>query len=281
MTRALCAQTLNSTDMLPATYKKRSFLKFSATIDIGKLLEEFNSIPGPEWASSYWGNVHCSVGSLLLRGGNTGTEEDYAAKETHDHALLEHLPYMNELIGTEGPFGKASYAFLFRMIPNGVTLAHQDLNDAWKDKFRIHIPITSNDDAVLISNQKMINFTPGHAWTFDNYSMHGVVNGNTERAHLILDVPLNEKLKKEIDDAEFIEGWEDKDKLEMIYNKNHMIPSYPGDKSMREMLITLRSYGWDINKIIAFLNHKKIPTKQYGEKWTKQSVIALHPLLSW
>jgi hypothetical protein len=267
--------------MLPDNYKKKSFLKFSVDIDTDKLIDELNSISGSYWASSYWGNVHCSIGSILLRGGNKGTQDDYACEKVYDHRILKDLPYISELINEEGPFGGAKYAFLFKMIPNGITLAHQDLNEAWKDKYRIHIPITSNEDAVLISDKRMINFIPGYAWTFDNYSMHGVVNGNTERTHLIMDVPLNDKMKQRYDEAEYIEGWEDHSKVRLIYDKERMVQSYPGDTAIREMIMTLRSYGWDINKVVAFLNHKGIPTRKYGDAWTKQAVIELNPMMTW
>ena len=167
------------------------------------------------------------------------------------------------------------------MMPNGVTLAHQDLNPAWKNKYRIHIPITSNEGAVLISERRMVNFTPGYAWTFDNYRMHGVVNGNSERTHLIMDVELNEKMKEQMDNAQYIPGWEDEEKLKMIYKKESMTSSYPGDAAIRNILTTLKSNGWDINQVIAFLNNKGIPTKQYRGKWTKETVVDFHPLIIW
>ena len=88
--------------MLPDKYKKQSFLKFFIEVETKKLIDEFKAIPDSEWSSSYWGNVHCAVGTLLLRGGNKGTQADYAAKEVYDHKLLTQCPYIESLIGPEG-----------------------------------------------------------------------------------------------------------------------------------------------------------------------------------
>jgi len=242
------------TDMLEEKYRKRSFLRFSPAIDVPRLEKEYRSIPEDVWASSYWGDVHCSVGMLLLRGGKEGGEGDFTCDEVFDREILEKLPYISSLISAYGPFGKATYAFIFRMLPRGVTLVHRDLHEAWAEKFRIHIPITTNRDAVLISDKKMIHFAKGYAWSFDNYSLHGVVNGATERTHLIFDVPLNDKLAEQLDCAEYAEGWEDEEKLAIISDKKaRAIAPYPGDATMLETLKLLKSYGWSPGKIAVYL----------------------------
>lgn len=267
--------------MLYGKYAKRSFLRFKPALDVETLVAEFQSIPGNSWASTYWGHIHSSVGMLLLRGGNKGNEHDFSCKTVQDHTPLDSLPYISQLISTDGPFGEAKYAFIFRMIANGVTKVHKDLNKVWEDMFRIHVPIITNDEAVLISEDRMVHFSPGHAWTFNNNAMHGVVNGRSERAHLIFDVPMNDRLEEQLEHADFIEGWQDAAKLTIIQDeKKHTTPSYPGDNAVIETIRTLKSYGWDLEKIAKFLNSKGIPAKTYGTRWSPQAICRLIPLIA-
>ena len=99
---------------------KKSFLKLPVTIDTAKLINEFKNIPETAWGVSHW-DVHCSINSLLLRGGNKGTDEDFTTSEITNAPILEKLPYISSLLAKEGPFGGASYAFLFSTKPNGIT----------------------------------------------------------------------------------------------------------------------------------------------------------------
>ena len=67
--------------MLPPEYRKKNFLRFDVPVDLDGLVGEYNAIPSSAWATSYWGDVHCSVGMLLLRGGTSGTERDFYSDE--------------------------------------------------------------------------------------------------------------------------------------------------------------------------------------------------------
>lgn len=264
--------------MLTGKYRKRSFLRFDVGIDLGRLTAELDSIPGSAWASSYWGDVHCSVGTLLLRGGNSGTQFDFACEEVFDHPLLADLPYMAGLIGDEGPFGRAKYAFIFRMLPHGVSLVHKDRAPVWREHFRIHVPILSNEAAVLVARERALHFAPGAAWTFDNDDLHGFVNGPTERVHLIMDVPLTPRMEERIDGAEFLEGDLAPEKVAAINAKDRFTTaSYPGDQAVRQTIKTLRSYGWADNRVADYLNQREIPTKVFGTEWTPGAVAEVAP----
>ena len=265
--------------MLEGKYKKRSFLKLPVSVDLPRLIEEYESIPDDAWASSYWGNVHCSVGMLLLRGGTTGTETDFYTEEIEDHPPLKNLPYISEIVGADGPFGGAKYAFMFRMLPNGVSQIHQDLREEWFNLYRTHIPIITNQDAVLISNDRSMHLSAGEVWTFDNQSLHGVVNGNTERVHLIFDVPLNDTMASRIENAEFHEGVVNTEHNQVIRAKTRSIPSYPGDEAMKKTIMQLKSYKWDNAKIAEFLNSRSVPTRTYNMKWTENEVSQLLPAI--
>jgi hypothetical protein len=184
---------------------KRSFLKLPVTVDVQTLLAEYNSIPRDAWSTSHW-NIHCSSNMLLLRGGSTGTAEDFTTSEVEDRPVLARLPYLRSLIGEGGPFGDTTYAFLFRMKPLGVARPHVDNHHAWLTPFRVHVPITTNDGAFLLADGRAKHFAVGDVWTFDNQSIHAVVNGDSVRTHLIIDVPPNARLEHLVNSASWDPG---------------------------------------------------------------------------
>lgn len=263
--------------MLSEKHRKRSFLRFNVDIDLNRLLKEYHAIPEDAWSTTYWGNVHCSVGMLLLRGGQNGNENDFFCDEVVDHDVLLLMPYLKELISNYGPFGESKYCFIFRTIPNGVTLGHKDLREEWFDMFRIHIPLITNKGAFVIADEKSMHFEKGYAWSFDNQSLHGVVNGSKERVHIIFDVPFNPKLAECIDKADVLEGRYHKDHVAKIHETKRSISSYPGDDKIKQIILQLRSYKLTNQQIADYLNSKGIPTRAYREKWNESAVASLFP----
>jgi hypothetical protein len=146
---------------------------------------------------------------LLLRGGVTGTEDDFSSSQSYDHEILTQTPYLSWLVGAAGPFGGATYAFLFRMKPTGVARPHIDEAPAWQEPLRVHVPVTTNDDAFLLCRGRAKHLAVGEAWTFDNQSMHAAVNGAAVRTHLIMDVARNPKMEALLANATWDPGVED------------------------------------------------------------------------
>jgi hypothetical protein len=262
--------------MLSLGYEKKSFLRFDVGIDIDKLRSDFNCISEKDWMSSYWGNVHCSIGMLLLRGGNLGTSEDFFSEDVFDKNILKSLPYIEWLISEEGPFGKIEYAFIFKTKPNGVTLRHRDTMEQWEELYRIHVPIYTNPGAYLLADKNSQHFALGYAWSFDNGSDHGVVNGNEERVHLILDAKFSPKMKHQLDKSKHFEGQLIPENYQRITNKLQEVNSYLGDTDMKNAIKTLQSRGVNDEDIATFLNTKKIPSKCYPvQKWNADMVSQL------
>jgi hypothetical protein len=270
---------------LPDNYRKKSFLEFNVPIDLQSLLEEYKSIPSSAWLSSYWGKFHCSVGMFLLRGGTTGTEDDFwTEEEVQDNPLLLEMRTFRALLNE--PFGIARYAFLFRMRPDGVTLRHRDRGPVWHSMYRIHVPLITNEGAFLISGQRSLHLSAGKAWTFDNSEDHGVVNGPQERVHLIFDVPFKPTLQERIDEAKFHAGEVCPKHLEKIDATHaHATASYPGDREIADMIARCRKDGLTDDRTANLLNERKVPTKEYflaeheqEVGWTPELVAArAHP----
>lgn len=191
---------------IPSAYKKRSFLEFDLPVSHDALLAEYAAIPQEAWAGTYWNKVHTSVTTLLLRGGTSGDQTDYWSRRVEDAPILKSLPSFAALVGPDGPFGQATYAFIFKMKPGGVALRHKDGAWAWKSRYRIHVPLITNPGAFLIAGDKSLHLKTGSAWTFDNQQEHGVVNGDETRVHLIFDVPFSELMARQFARARFHEG---------------------------------------------------------------------------
>lgn len=266
-------------NIIPPDYRKRSFFRFSTPIDIEILRGEYASIPEDNWFSSYWGAVHCSVGTLLLRGGTQGDGSDYSCRYVSDHPILEKLPYIARLLAQDGPFGGAAYAFLFRMEPNGLTMLHQDLSPAWQHLYRIHIPIHTNPEAVLIADGRAVHFEAGYAWSFHNNKDHGVVNGDQERVHLILDAPFNPAMAALIDNADILDGFDTPELLAKISAaSSQQKESYPGDRYIRQAIADYQKKGLSEAEVAGLFNQKGIPTKHYttdgtgSSGWTKSMI---------
>lgn len=264
---------------LPHGYEKRSFLELDVALDIPAILDEYRAIPQSAWLSSYWGKSHCSVGMFLLRGGTTGTEDDFWTEdEAVDHPHLLAMPVVRQLLN--GPLGKARYAFFFRMRPDGVTLRHRDRAPVWQTMYRIHVPLVTNAGAFLISGTRSLHLDVGSAWTFDNGDEHGVVNGPEERVHLIFDVPFNPTLRTRLDAARFHQGETVPEHLARIEARDvFATTSYPGDHEVRVLIARHRDAGLSDVQISTRLNDEGIPPKQYfaEARWTPTMVASLCP----
>jgi len=259
--------------VLPEEYQKKSFLRFDCQLDLETLTSEYSGLSDSIWQTSYWGSIHCSIGMVLLRGGNKGTEFDFFSDDVFDKPVLKQLPYISELIGENGPFGQATYAFIFKMRANGVTLKHQDIIETWFDMYRIHIPIITNKDAHLIVNNQSQHLATGYAWSFDNQQDHGVVNGDEERIHLIFDVPFSEKMAAQMDGATHFPGERIESHVERISQKAQATASYPGDAFIKNGITTLVKQGASYAQIADIINAKRIPTKTYPvTKWDAKMV---------
>jgi len=187
---------------------KRSFLKLPCQIDVPRLLQEYNSIPASAWGVSPW-DVHCSINIIQLRGGGTGTADDFVTADVRDNPLLEQMPYFTWLLSAEGPFGGGIVASIARTKPNGITRGHSDEDQFWERTVRIHVPIVTNPGALLLCKQMAVHMRVGEVWSFDNQQWHSVVNGDAERVHMLFDVNPNPKLAALIREATFEPGVRD------------------------------------------------------------------------
>lgn len=75
---------------------------------------------------------------------------------------------------------------------------HRDFGFSFESgKTRIHIPVETNDDVLLLLNDKPIKMKAGETWYCDFSIKHEVQNNSTKpRTHLIMDCMVNDWLTK-------------------------------------------------------------------------------------
>ena len=252
---------------------KRSFVELP--VEVPDLAPEVAALPASAWRTTLWGTPHCSVAHVVLRGGATGGPEDFTGDAVADRPELAALPQVAALIGPDGPFGGCRYAFLFRMAPGGVTLAHVDGAEVWSRLHRVHVPITTHPAASLVVEGRACHLAVGRAWTFDNQALHGFSNGPTERVHLILDAPPSARLDALLARGVVRAGEVDRAAAARTLERERGVPSYPGDPWLRASARALRDAGWSVDDTLAWLAHHQIPHPVHGAAWTADAVAAL------
>lgn len=253
---------------------KRSFVELPLELDVAPLAAELAALPEAAWQSTYWGQIHCSVATLLLRGGTAGGQLDYCGDEHTDAPALAALPGIAALL--DGPLGTASYAFLFRMAPDGVALGHVDDAPVWRGLHRVHVPIVTHPDAVLVVADRVHHLEPGRAWTFDNQQLHGFANGPSARTHLILDLPPSPALNALLADATVHRGRDDPDAVARTRAwGERAVASYPGDAELRRQITTWRTCAWRDDAIAGRLNDSGVPAPEAGARWDAALVARL------
>jgi hypothetical protein len=102
---------------------------------------------------------------------------------------LNNLPELESLvkkIGNESVIG-ISY---FNLEKNSELHEHRDMNgNLLFGIVRIHIPIKTNDEALMIIERTKYQLQLGSAWCLDTSGLHGLVNGDIDnRIHLVIDI---------------------------------------------------------------------------------------------
>jgi hypothetical protein len=257
---------------------KSSFLELHVDLDVAALVQEVDRLPSEAWSTTYWGTPHGSIHFVLLRGGTKGHPDDFLTNEVADADSLARMPLMARLIGPQGPFRGSRFAFLFRMLADGVTLAHTDSAEVWGDLHRVHVPLVTHPSAHLVVEGRAQHLSTDSAWTFDNQALHGFVNGPCLRTHLIVDVPETSTMAQMLLNATHHAGRLDPQVAAKTLDRTRHATSYPGDAEMADWLRYTLQQGRSPREIVAYLRAQGMPTRVHGATWTVEEVNRLaHP----
>jgi hypothetical protein len=176
-----------------------SCLQLPVRFDFAKLLSEFHTI-----ADTLWGTragrvgVHVQTEAVFLRG-HAPAEGDLPIE---DREVLASLPFTRALLYEtfQAPPQRCLFA---KLRAGGEIRPHIDQGTYFERTIRIHFPVVTNRQAVMVADKQSFHMQAGEAWALNNSAVHGVVNAHpTEaRTHLICDYLPTEPLRQLLRDA--------------------------------------------------------------------------------
>lgn len=111
-----------------------------------------------------------------------------------DTRWLEHVPYFAEVLRAVP--ARLRCARLMALGPGASVGTHRDTPMGFaKGLVRVHVPVTTNDNAVLVLDGETHRWQPGTCWYGDFSRPHSIANtGETDRVHLVLDCAVTREL---------------------------------------------------------------------------------------
>jgi len=95
-------------------------------------------------------------------------------------------PYLMQVLHAPGAtWGRSR---LMRLSGQAEVTPHVDLNYYWRERMRVHVPITTTPSVRFQCGDAETHMAEGECWLFDTWRMHRVLNeGSDERIHLVAD----------------------------------------------------------------------------------------------
>ena len=185
---------------------KTAFLKLPFRFSEEKLIADLEVCKNYNFTSHFNKNDYSGDwSSIALRSQNGKMDNIFALPQGDGNykntELLQKCGYFEEIINSF-QCEKESIRLL-NLKPGGVIKEHTDYNLGYEDGiFRIHIPITTNENVHFFIDSKEVKMLPGECW-YGNFNLpHSVRNdGKTDRIHLVMDC-----LRNEWSDSLFLES---------------------------------------------------------------------------
>lgn len=172
-----------------------SHLKLPFQFEEKKLVHDLNQISSIEWTPiHYTQNYNGEWNSLALYapdGDANNTFTDNFSIPLKPTPALEDCLYLKEVIGQFK--SKLLSVRLLRLMPGSEIKPHTDFQLGYENNnFRVHIPITTNNQISFILNNQQLHMIPGDCWYTNVNFTHSVSNhGKTDRVHLVIDLERN------------------------------------------------------------------------------------------
>lgn len=167
------------------------FLQLPIHFDAGALAQEIAGIGEEHWRPHVAGLAGNSALTLVTAGGDPANDD--LTGEMRPTPLLARLPRVAQVLEALGAtWGRSR---LMRLSGQAEVTPHVDTNYYWRERMRVHVPITTTPDVRFQVGQAEVNMRAGECWIFDTWSRHCVLNGNdSERIHLVADTVGGDRL---------------------------------------------------------------------------------------
>lgn len=190
--------------------------------DLIKQISRLSAIEGPTLRAlqrevlsieQEWTRVYCDYhtgGWLTLSLFNSTRKatdtviEDCDSVETD---LLQALPHTAAFL--KGLGFRYMWVRLAKLEPGTFFWEHRDYQELQKaGRFRLHVPVITNESAYLIIDGARIHLPVGHLWKLDPVHRHGACNFGTEaRVHLLMDCYSDATLDRCLEDESLDPDW--------------------------------------------------------------------------
>jgi hypothetical protein len=178
--------------------------RFPMRFDVERLKEEVRSLETATWLNHYDKSISNGWTAIPLVS-RDGTMDDSNAQRVGRFGryrrtpIIQSLPYFRAVLDAfECPQGRVRIS---RLQPGAVIRAHRDIgHEAASIAFgqvRLHLPIVTNDGVAFLVGGERLRLLPGRLYYVDFTRLHSVRNdGRTARIHLILDLQMNDFLRR-------------------------------------------------------------------------------------
>ncbi len=160
------------------------FIQLPVLFDAAALAAEVSAIPDACWRGHPSGLAGNSALTLITANGDPD-DESLSGPMQPTPSLLA-CPYLTQVLHALGAtWGRSR---LMRLSGQAEVTPHVDLNYYWRERMRVHVPITTTPSVRFQCGEAETHMAQGECWLFDTWRMHRVLNeGSDERIHLVAD----------------------------------------------------------------------------------------------
>jgi hypothetical protein len=178
--------------------------RFPMRFDVERMRAELKKLENLRWLDHYdkalaagWKAI-----PLVSRHGRMDGPESQRWGDLRDFArtpVVEQLPYFREILGAFAcPHGRIR---VLKLMPGTGIGLHRDIANEVAcfafNQVRLHIPIVTNDKVTFFVGNEQIRMQPGRLYYVNFIKKHWVRNDGSEpRVHLVLDLRVNDFLRK-------------------------------------------------------------------------------------
>lgn len=173
--------------------------------DVERMKADLNKLNDGGWLSHYDKGLSDGWRAILLvskHGQMSGPESQRPSWDFSDFRrtpIVEELPYFREILdGMQCPQGRMR---ILKLAPGGGIGLHRDVGAEVGclafNQVRLHVPIITNPKVTFFVGGERIQMQPGRLYYVNFSKRHYVKNeGDTARYHLVMDVKVNDWLRK-------------------------------------------------------------------------------------
>jgi len=160
------------------------FVQLPLSFDAARLAAEVDALGEGPWRPHPQGFVGNSALPFIAAEGDP--ESESTSGPMRPTPWLAHCPYLQEVLASLGcVIGRTR---LMRLSGHAEASAHIDINYYWRERMRIHVPITTQPTVQFYCGEAVTHMQAGECWIFDTWRRHRVVNDAVlPRVHLVVD----------------------------------------------------------------------------------------------